>query len=53
MMTALHLLRDEGAATMVEYAILVAFVAAVCLAIITSIGRQTSGEFSAVNAPAW
>ena len=35
---------------MVEYAIMVAFIAAVCLVLIISIGSRTSGEFSSLNA---
>jgi Flp pilus assembly pilin Flp len=40
---------DESAATMVEYAIMVAFIAAVCVTIVVSLGRASSGQFSTVN----
>jgi Flp pilus assembly pilin Flp len=41
--------RDEGA-TMVEYAIMVSLIAAVCIAVVTALGKTTSNEFNAVNA---
>lgn len=41
-----RLLRDESGATMVEYAIMLTFIAAVCIALIAAIGGSTSNEFS-------
>jgi pilus assembly protein Flp/PilA len=38
--------RDESGATMVEYAIMVAFIAAVCITLVASLGKTTSNEFS-------
>jgi Flp pilus assembly pilin Flp len=40
---------DESAATMVEYAIMVAFIAAVCIAIVAALGNASKGQFSTVN----
>jgi Flp pilus assembly pilin Flp len=42
-------LRDEKGATMVEYAIMVSFIAAICVAVVSSIGKATSNEFSSLN----
>lgn len=44
------LLRDESGATMVEYGIMVALIAAVCIAVITTLGQSVSNAFSTVNA---
>jgi len=41
---------DDSAATMVEYAIMVAFIAAVCLALVATLGGKTSSQFSSFNA---
>jgi Flp pilus assembly pilin Flp len=46
----LNLLRDERGATMVEYAIMLAFVAAVCLVLVASLGQKTSSQYSNLNA---
>jgi Flp pilus assembly pilin Flp len=40
---------DDTGATMVEYAIMLAFIAAVCIALVASIGGSTKSEFSALN----
>lgn len=48
-MTALkHLLRNTTGATMVEYGIMLALIALVCLAIVTSLGSSTHGLFTPV-----
>jgi pilus assembly protein Flp/PilA len=43
-------LRDEHGATMVEYGIMVALIAAVCIAVVTTLGQNVSNAFSTVNA---
>ena len=45
----LRLLNDESGATMVEYAIMVAFLAAVCILVIQAVGTKVSGTFGSVN----
>ena len=40
---------DESAATMVEYGIMVALIAAVCITIIGTLGKRVSNAFSSVN----
>lgn len=45
-----RLLADESGATMVEYAIMLTFIAAVCIALIASIGGSTLNEYSTVSA---
>lgn len=42
------LVNDEGA-TMVEYAIMVSLIAAVCIAVVTTLGHTVSSDFSTVN----
>ena len=44
------LLRDDDGATMVEYAIMVAFIAAVCITIVGTLGQSVSNTFSSMNA---
>ena len=43
-----RLLRSEEGATMVEYGLMVALIAAVCVAAVTAIGVGTNGAFQAV-----
>jgi pilus assembly protein Flp/PilA len=43
------LLRDESAATMVEYGIMVALVAAVCIILVLTLGKNVSNSFESVN----
>lgn len=43
-------LADDSAATMVEYAIMVSLIAAICVAVVSTLGQETSNEFSTVNA---
>ncbi len=42
-------LSDESAATMVEYGIMIALIAAIAIAIIFIIGRKTSNAFQNLN----
>jgi pilus assembly protein Flp/PilA len=48
--TMLALLRDEDGATMVEYAIMVALIAAVSIIIVGTLGKNVSTTFNSVNA---
>lgn len=45
-----NVLRDEQGATMVEYGIMVALIAAICIAVISTLGQNVSNAFSTVNA---
>jgi pilus assembly protein Flp/PilA len=40
--------RDDSGATMVEYALMVALVAAVCVVAVTALGTALSGQFTTV-----
>lgn len=40
---------DESGATMVEYAIMVALIAAICIAVIKVIGNKSNNAFENVN----
>lgn len=49
-MTAIsELLRDDAGATMVEYAVMLALIAAVCITAVVSLGSKTADEFSGLN----
>ena len=41
--------RDERGASLVEYALLVALIAVVCIAAVTFLGEKTSDKFSSVG----
>jgi pilus assembly protein Flp/PilA len=43
-------LRNDRGATMVEYGIMVELIAAVCIAIVTTLGKSVRNAFSNVNA---
>ena len=43
------LISDESGATMVEYGIMVALIASVCIAVITTLGTSVNTAFSNVN----
>ena len=43
------MLRDDRGATMVEYGIMVALIAAICIVLITTLGQNVSNAFSSVN----
>ena len=45
----MRVLRDEEGATMVEYGIMVALIAAICIGVITTLGQNVSNAFSTVN----
>ncbi len=42
--------RDEEGATMVEYGLMVALIAVVCIAAVTLVGTATQGTFNAIAA---
>lgn len=44
------MLRDDEGATMVEYGIMVALIAAVCIILVSQLGTKVSTAFSSVNA---
>jgi len=44
-----QIFRDDSGATMVEYAIMLAFIAAVCITLVATLGGSTSSEFSNLN----
>jgi len=43
------LIRDDSGATMVEYALMVALVAAVCVTAVTALGSAISGKFTSIS----
>jgi pilus assembly protein Flp/PilA len=45
----MNILCDEQGATMVEYGIMVALIAAVSIGIVTTLGQSVSGAFNNVN----
>ena len=49
MKNVLAMLRNDDGATMVEYGIMVALIAAVCIVLISTLGGKVSGAFSTVN----
>ncbi len=49
MKTLMSLLRDDKGATMVEYGIMVALIAAVCIVLVMTLGQSVSNSFSSVN----
>jgi pilus assembly protein Flp/PilA len=42
---------DERGATLVEYALLVALIAIVCIGAVTILGSSVSGQFSSITEP--
>jgi len=48
-MNFINMLKDDSGATMVEYGIMVALIAAVCIVLISTLGSKVSGAFSTVN----
>ena len=46
---ALHPAKDERGASLVEYALLVALIAVVCIIAITFLGQSASSKFSSVG----
>ena len=47
--TLKHLLRDEEGATMVEYGLMIALIAAVCITAVTAIGTKLNTVFTNVG----
>ena len=47
--TLARFVREESGATMVEYGIMVALIAAVAVAVITVVGNKTNNAFAKVN----
>jgi len=45
----LAMLRDDEGATMVEYGIMIALVAAVCIVLIGTLGKSVSTQFASVD----
>jgi len=45
----INFFKDEEGATMVEYALMVALIAVVCIGVVTTLGTNTSGVFSTVS----
>lgn len=45
----IRLLKNDDGATMVEYGIMVALIAAVCITLIATLGGQVSSAFTSVN----
>jgi pilus assembly protein Flp/PilA len=45
-----HFIKDDTAATMVEYALMLVLIAVVCIGIVTSLGTSVSGAFTSTNA---
>jgi len=43
--------KDECGATMVEYGLLLALIAVVCILAVTNLGTSLSGQFNAVSTP--
>lgn len=43
------MLRDDEGATMVEYGVIVALIAAVCIVVVTALGTQVQAAFSKVS----
>lgn len=41
--------KDERAASLVEYALLVALIAVVCIAAVTTLGQKASAKFESVS----
>ena len=42
-------MRSERGASLVEYALLVALIAVVCIAAVTTLGRKASSNFSSIS----
>jgi len=49
MKNLLAMLRNDDGATMVEYGIMVALIAAVCITLIATLGGKVSSAFTSVN----
>lgn len=49
----LRAMRDDSGATMVEYGIMIALIAAVCILVVTAIGTNVSSAFNSANTSSW
>lgn len=50
MITALRsMFRDDNGATMVEYGIMIALIAAVCIVLISTLGQKVNSQFASIN----
>ncbi len=50
MKTALsNLILDDSGATLVEYGLLVALIAVVCIGVVTTLGSTLQGKFTTIN----
>jgi pilus assembly protein Flp/PilA len=47
--TLKHMFRDESGATMVEYGLMIALIAAVCIVAVTAVGKNLSTLFTNVG----
>lgn len=47
--SARKFMSDDSGATMVEYALMVAVIAAVCVVAVTAVGTAVSSQFSSVS----
>lgn len=45
-----NVLQNDEGATMVEYAIMVSLIAAICIAVVKTLGQNVSNQFSTMNA---
>ena len=45
----MDIVKDEDGATMVEYALMLALIAAVCIGVVTLIGSSSDTKFGEVN----
>jgi Flp pilus assembly pilin Flp len=45
-----RLFRDDAGATMVEYAVMLAFIAAICITLVLTLGEKTASNFNALYA---
>lgn len=48
-----QLAADDSGATMVEYAIMLALIAAICIAVIRVVGQKTNNAFNDVSTQSW
>ncbi len=44
-----RLLGDDAGTTMIEYAVMLAFIAAVCIVLVASLGSRTQTQYSNFN----
>ena len=44
-----RILRDDAGATMVEYAVMLAFIAAICITLVATLGEKTGSTFASFN----